>query len=336
MARTRSEDIEQFEDGSAAFFSNREIPWHKLGIVTEGALTAQDALKTAQLNWEVKKSESPVYASVLAKDGVEGDFAAITDKQHFATYRYHPKTHKPDMLGIVGTRYTPVQNLEAFDFLNALADESGAVFETAGALDNGKKVFMTMKLPSHMMVGGIDRIDLYLQAWNTHDGTSSFNVMVSPIRIVCANTLAAAIAHAERSFRWRHTASITNKVQVARETLDLTFKYVEAFEKEAELLMSQKMTDKAFKTLIEELFPIKDDAKVTANTENTREVLAALWKAPTQENIKNTKWAAYNTVAEYADWAKPIKSKTPDVARATRIITGKNERIKNKALALLK
>lgn len=333
--------LEEFEDGTTAFFTAREVAWHKLGTVTDDALTAEQALKTAYLDWEVKKSENPV--QVLVPD-VNGNFSdengknnLITTKDKFITYRYHPKTNKPEALGVVGNRYTPVQNSEAFSMLNQIADESGAVFETAGSIDNGKKVFMTMKMPESLQIGGVDKVDLYLMAWNTHDGTSSFQIVVTPIRVVCQNTLTAALGNAKSTFALRHTPKVSGKVQAARDALGLTFKYVEAFEAEAELLIQQSMTDKQFWALVEKVVPINEDSDRTRNlAEQTRGTLMGLWKAPTQTNIAGTKWAAYNAFAEYSDWAKPVRSTdSQDTARAIRIVTGAGDNFKNKVLTLL-
>jgi phage/plasmid-like protein (TIGR03299 family) len=333
-------NLEQFEDGTTAFFTAREVAWHKLGTVTSGALTAQDALKTAFLDWQVIKSEDPVSTMVPMFDNgnamQSNSMEEIVFKDKFMTYRYHPKTFKAEALGVVGNRYTPVQNLEAFEFLNNVADESGAVFETAGSIDNGRKVFMTMKMPNSLQIGGVDSVDLYLMAWNTHDGTSSFSVMVTPIRVVCQNTLTAAINSAKSTYILRHTPKVNGKIQAARETLGITFKYAEEFEKKAELLLSQKMTDKEFFSLVENVFPIDEDTpRARTLAETARGTLAGLWRAPTQTNIAQTKWAAYNAFAEYADWAKPVRDKNPETARAIRIVTGAGDNFKNSILELL-
>ena len=218
-----------------------------------------------------------------------------------------------------------------------MSDESGAVFETAGSIDNGRKVFMTMKLPNGLNIGGIDAIDMYLMAWNTHDGSSSFSVAVTPIRVVCQNTLTAALRAAKSKFSVRHTASSTGKIQAAREALGITFKYAEEFEREAESLLSQSMTDKEFAKMVEMAIPLNDPESPRAVTmaEQARGTLMALWKAPTQANVANTKWAAYNAVAEYADWTKPVRGSNVDNARAVKTITGLADRFKNKALTLL-
>ena len=325
---------DEFEDGTAAFFTNREPAWHSLGVVTPNALTAEEALKTALLDWKVIKSDTPVETIVPTADGKSTSKITFPDK--YMTYRYHPKTKKADALGVVGNRYTPVQNAEAFSFLNFVADESGAVFETAGSMNNGRKVFMTMKMPEGLQIGGQDAIDLYLMAWNTHDGTSAFNLLVTPIRVVCQNTLTAAINSAKSNYALLHTPGVNGKIQAARDALKLTFKYTEEFEKLAENLISQEMTDKEFAKLVEEVFPIDEESqRATTIAETARGTLMGLWKAPTQANIANTKWAAYNAFIEYSDWASPIRGKDVETLRAERIISGAGDRFKNKVLALL-
>lgn len=336
-----SHNLEQFADGTTAFFTAREVAWHKLGVVTTGALTAEEALKTAQLDWEVKKSENPVTVTVPSYLGDKADSSSartntITYPDKFMTYRYHPKTKKAESLGVVGSRYTPVQNSEAFSFLNYLADESGAVFETAGSLDNGKKVFMSMKMPEHLTIGGVDNVEMYLLAWNTHNGSSAFSVNVTPIRVVCQNTLSAAIGNAKSSFNLRHTPKINGKIQAAREALGLTFKYVESFEKLAEKLIAQKFTDKEYWSIVEKMIPIDDEEERARNVaEQARGTLMSLWKAPTQANVAGTKWAAYNAFVEYADWAKPVRGANQELARAERNVQGIGEKFKNRALSLL-
>lgn len=324
-------------DGSRAMFtSGRKPSFATLGKETKGARTAEEALKEAQLDWEVFKSENPV-GTIVPSAYMSGEKEQmITYKDKFMTYRFNPITSKPEALGVVGSRYTPVQNLEAFSLLNNIADDSGAVFESAGSLDGGKKVFMTMKLPEGIQVGGVDNVDMYLLAWNAHDGSSSFSIHVTPIRLWCTNQVRMIMRTAQSSYTLRHTPRVNGKVLAAREALGLTFKYVEAFEREAELLLGQKYSDKEFYRLVETLIPIDEDNERARNVaEEARQNLVGLWKAPTQENILNTKWAAYNAVAEYADWTKPVRGTNVDSARAVKTITGLADRFKNKALTLL-
>jgi phage/plasmid-like protein (TIGR03299 family) len=324
-------------DGSRAMFtSGRKPSFTTLGTETKTARTAEEALKEAQLDWQVFKSENPVQ-TIVPGAYMSGDKEqAITFKDKFMTYRFNPITSKPEALGVVGSRYTPVQNLEAFSLLNNIADDSGAVFDSAGSLDGGKKVFMTMKLPEGIQVGGVDKVDMYLLAWNAHDGSSSFSIHVTPIRLWCQNQIRMIMRTAESSYTLRHTPKVNGKVIAAREALGLTFKYVEEFERSAELLLGQKYSDKEFYRLVETLIPIDEENERARNVaEEARQNLVGLWKAPTQENILNTKWAAYNAVAEYADWTKPVRGTNVDSARAVKTITGLADRFKNKALTLL-
>ena len=324
-------NIEQFADGTSAFFSAREVAWHKLGTVTENALTAEEALKTAQLDSLVKVSEEPIYTKV---DGKE-----IILPKKFLTYRNHPKKGLT-ALGVVGNRYTPIQNLEAFEFLNHIADETGAVFETAGSLGNGERVFMTMKFPDSMMLGGVDLIDNYIMAVNSHDGSSAFTVAVTPIRAVCTNTVRLALSSAKSKISLKHTSGATQKVQQARETLGIVFKYQEAFEQEIEAMLSMKVTDAQYKKFVEALIPEpkkKDASERQINSvEKKRGELMALWNAPTQQNVAGTAWAAYNAAVEWADWVKPIRSKEDkDDLRSERMLFGGAEKFKAKAQLLL-
>jgi phage/plasmid-like protein (TIGR03299 family) len=325
-------NIEQFADGSSAFFSAREVAWHKLGTVTEGALNAEDALKTAQLDSVVKVSEEPIFTKV---DGQE-----IQLDKKFLTYRNHPKKGLT-ALGVVGTRYTPIQNLEAFEFLNHIADETGAVFETAGSLGNGERVFMTMKFPESMaLASGQDVIDNYIMAVNSHDGSSAFIVAVTPIRAVCTNTVRLALAQAKSKISLKHTAGATAKVQQARETLGVVFKYQEAFEAEVEAMLSIKVSDAQYKKFVEAVIPEPKKKEATErqlnSIEKKRGELMALWNAPTQQNVAGTAWAAYNAVAEWADWVKPIRGgDDKDDLRSERMLFGGAEKLKGRAQLLL-
>ena len=323
-------------DGSRAMFtSGRRPSFSTLGTETKGARTAEEALKEAQLDWGVYKTDEPVNV-MIPRSELNKEELRIFAKDKFMTYRYNPITNEPESLGVVGSRYTPVQNLEAFSLLNNIADDSGAVFDSAGSLDGGKKVFMTMKLPEGIQVGGVDKVDMYLLAWNAHDGSSSFSIHVTPIRLWCQNQIRMIMRTAESSYTLRHTPRVNGKVIAAREALGLTFKYVEEFERQAELLLGAKYSDKEFYRLVETLIPIDEENERARNVaEEARQNLVGLWKAPTQENILNTKWAAYNAVAEYADWTKPVRGNNVDSARAVKTITGLADRFKNKALTLL-
>ena len=327
--------VETFKDGSAAFFSNREVPWHALGTITDGAQTAEDALRLAQLDWDVVKSEEPVQVPVLTPNGVE--MVSVPDK--FMTYRNHPKLGLQG-LGVVGSQYTVIQNKDAFDFLNALVDEGGAVFETAGSLFDGRQVFMSMKLPNSIeLAGGQDTLDLYLIATTSHDGTKAFTVYLSYVRPVCANTVQWGLSSAVDRWYLKHTTGVSSKVQAARETLGLVFKHQADFEAEVQRMVSTPMSTREFTAFTHLLVPMPKTPTLRQATriETVHEQLAGLWVAPTQEPVKNTRYAAFNAVTEWVDWVKPIRAKKrdEDVVRAQRVFVPKSDALKKRALVML-
>lgn len=332
-----SHDIEQFEDGTSAFFSNREVPWHRLGTVTEGAQTAENALQLAQLDWEVKKADDPITTTVTLGNNKQ-KVISLSDK--FMTYRNHPKKGVT-ALGVVGRDYSVIQNAEAFEFLNLLVDEYGAHFETAGSLKDGKQVFVSMKLPDSIkLAGSKDEVEMYLMATTSHDGSKAFQVAVTPIRVVCANTVAYGLQRAKAKWSIRHTTNAQQKVQQARESMGLAFAYVDEWETVANKLASEKFDTKQLDAFLKKVVhePRKDTDRRKNNVEATRnEIKALAINAPTQENIRGTKWAAYNAVVEWADWARPVRGKSDEakaLARATRNFRN-SDKMKQRALALL-
>ncbi|GAA0976037.1 DUF932 domain-containing protein [Nocardiopsis tropica] len=306
-------ELEQFSDGSTAFVSARLDAWHRLGTVLPSTFTAEEAMTTAHLGgWNVRKS--PLTTTV--------DERTLTVPGAYATVRTHPKTGEPDVLGYVGEQWQPVQNEELADFLNVLSDESGAHFETAGSLKEGRHVFITMKMPEAMTIGdGTDDLDLYIAAMNAHDGTASMRAVVSPVRIVCANTQAAALRQARSTFTIRHTSGVTSKVAEAREALRLTWKYLEAFQLEAEKMLQTSMRDVDFTNKIRRLFPIDADAGKRAK-ENNDAVISQLRylysEADTNANIRGSRWAGYQSVVEYLDHFAPVQGADDETARAIR------------------
>lgn len=303
-------------NGKASFVSAREDAWHALGTTLPDAFTAQEAMEYGLLGgWNVRKV--PVVA--LAEDGQK-----LPMPGRYAVLRDNPVTRKPEAIGNVGEAYKVIQNEQHADLLNALVDESGAHFETAGALDGGRRVFITMKLPGYLKVGGVDRIDTYIAAMNSHDGSSAFTMMVTPIRIVCQNTLNLAMGKAQNTFRVRHTVGADRiLIQQAREALDLTFNYIEGFQEQAERLINTTMTQVQFEELITKAFGAPEDAAraTVTRTENKLEEMAQLFAdAYTQEGIRDTAWAGLNALTEWHDHYSPTRGEDREAARAVKAI----------------
>jgi phage/plasmid-like protein (TIGR03299 family) len=330
-----SHELETHGD-KAAFFSAREDAWHKLGTVTAGALTAEEALKTAYLaGWNVRKA--PLFAPVDL--GGDAGVVNLSVPNQYAVIRDNPFTGKVESIGaddgkgaVVGKTHVTIQNEDHAAFLNALSDESGAHIETAGSLRGGRQVFITMKLPDTMQIGGADAVDTYIVATNSHDGTSSFQTMTTPIRVVCANTLAAAVKDADRIHKIRHTAKGLTAVQQAREVLGLTFKFNAAFEAEAEKMIQRSYTERQFVNLMDKLMGKVDLEKPEGYRrplETARESL--MWSfadSPTNENIRGTRWAAYQAFTEYTDHLLQMTGENVEERRAAAVVNGHADKLK--------
>ncbi|MEU6786977.1 DUF932 domain-containing protein [Nonomuraea angiospora] len=328
-------EIEIFANGSAGFAAAGKPGWHRLGYTAPGPMTAEELLTNAQLaGWNVRKV--PV-GTVTDPDTGQ----PVTSEEDFLIVRTNPVTREPERLGMVGKEYKIVQNEEAADFLQTLVDESGAIFDTGGSLNGGRRVFVTMRLPEPLMVGGHDRLDLYLAAFSRHDGWGAFTTVATPVRVVCANTERAALRNHASMFRVRHTGHIAGRIAEAREALKLTWRHGEAFAAEAEKLLAIPMDVKEFRQFTNTLHPLASDAKELTRRNHElamRELEYLFTTAPTQEPIRNTRWAAYNAVTERLDHRSPvIGPRESAVVRAERALLTDhdNTKIKIRAFKLL-
>lgn len=317
--------IDTFADGRAAFFTQRTPADKVLGKAVDGAQTAADAMRHAGLDWTVSKQPVHFIGNDNEQHTVEGKFAIVRDDTNTA-------------LGVLGRQFTPVQNVEAFDLCDAIVDESGANYVAAGTMNGGRQVFLSMALPKFILIGGSDAVDLRLMAFNAHDGSSAFKLAVTPVRLRCANQVRAALRNAKQSFSLRHTRGISGKVQDAREALTISFAYVDEWEQQMQRLAAMSYTDAQFDALVKQLVDLDrkdEDSKGYTLASNARDTMHALYDAPTQEGIRGTRWGAFNAVVEYADFFQPVKGNNRVIKLAQRALDGSNDKLKDKAFALL-
>jgi len=322
-------------NGVVSFANSRSDHWHQLGQSVGHAMTASEALAAAHLaNWNVRKMPLVIpQEPIITADGVSTP-APIAVPDQFATVRDNPVIPgQVDYLGIVGKRYEPVQNEASCHLLNAITDASGAHFETAGALDGGRQIFVTMKLPKTMVLidknGQEDRTEYYLCVLNSHDGSSALKVLISPVRIVCANTQRAAIARAKSSFSIRHTNGAQGAIQQARAALGLAWAYIDAFETEVAALYDAPMDRDEMTRFATALVKADDPGATTQARQNRQHTAQSIVKlfvsSPTVAGIAGTRWAAYNAVSEYLDHEQPVRGartvKAASMARALRAVT---------------
>jgi phage/plasmid-like protein (TIGR03299 family) len=275
-------------------FSAKETPWHKLGTVTDGVLTSADAIVEAGLDWKVKLKD--LYYTSDTTFGAEHKAPS-----HYATVR----TSDESCLGVVGNRYTPVQNSEAFNFMDALVGSGEAKYETAGSIADGKIVWILMKLDSlENNSFQPDMFEPYVLLSNSHDGSSALKVTMTPVRVVCQNTLRMALNGASQQFSMRHTSGIAGKVQQARETLNFVSKYYEAFQDEVERLINKEVTNAEFNSIMEKLFPRPSDEEMekprTAN--NYERIVSDITKNWNGELHKGSAWGVINAFNSYELW----------------------------------
>lgn len=309
----------------------RLAAWDVLGTRLAGVRGSIDAMKESQLaGWNVRK------VNMTAAEVTESGVTTIDVPDRWATVRSNPSTGGTEYLGVVGSHYQPIQNEEHATLLDAVIDTGDAEWVAAGASHGGKRTFMTMRLPDVVQVGGRDALGLYLVAFNSHDGSSSFKFAVTPVRVACTNMQAAALKGAVSSFSIRHTAGAGRELAEARRALDLTYKYTEEFEREAELLLSRDFATRQFDTFADTLFGIRDEGKASKRALANRDGLAALYRdSDTLDGIRGTRWGAYQAVTEFIDHVAPVRGRNQTLARATRSFDGASQRTKQAAFAML-
>lgn len=318
-------------NGQTSFVSAREDAWHQLGTVLDDSFTAEQAMEHGLLGgWNVRKA--PLMAEVM-----EGLTVPVPDK--YAVLRNNPVIKgQVDVLGTVGKAYQVLQNEELTGLLNTLVDESGAHFETAGALDGGKRVFVTMKMPNHIKIGGVDPINQYIAAMTSHDGSMSTTMMVTPVRIVCQNTMNLAFNNHSSQFRVRHTSGATKLLlQQARETLEFTMDYMDDFQMQANQLINTELTQSKFDEMITKAFGAPKDAPAATvtRTENKLDEMSHLFAdAHTHKDVRNTAWAGLNALTEWHDHFSPVRGAEDDsLARSQKAVM--EPKFKNQALKLM-
>ncbi len=306
--------------GSYSFVSVREPAWHRLGKTVEHAMTINEAIELANLDFQVDKTEC--YAnSISLIDGIETSSMKIVPNK-FATYR----KDNGDILGCVGNSYKVVQNREALSFFDEFLHESDAVFQTAGALGKGEVIFISAKLPSYIKVGYKDKVEQYLLLSTSHDGTSSVQIMFTPIRVVCNNTLNAALSTAGSKIKIRHTNSANSKLKEAHRIMGITNERSKFMQEIYPSLSKVRVDDKEVKDYINHVFLTKDELALLSQYNvrdayrveeiSTRkaniidDVYKAYFVGPGQQldTAKGTMWGAYNAVTCYFQNIKSIKS----------------------------
>lgn len=296
--------------GTYSFASNAEKAWHGLGQVVDKAMTASEAIELANLDYEVEKTT--IHAKINSADSEMTLWQPFEDK--FATYR--KDTSEP--LGIVGSRYEIVQNKDAFAFFDAIVDSGEAIFETAGALGKGERIFVTAKLPQDLLVKG-EECNKYIILTNSHDGTSSIVAGFTTIRVVCNNTLQAAMRGLTNKVYIEHRTGAKERLSEAYKVMGIASKYMsevdEIFNQMAKTEISDAQLQKYITdVMIPEYKALKsEEEQEKVSTRFKNQVISIYDFAlshPTQQTdaARGTVWGAYNAISGYYNYIQKYKN----------------------------
>ena len=273
------------------FYVGRTTPWHGLGVSVEEAPASADALRLAGLDWKVEQRK------IYTGDGnlVENYMANIrsTDQR---------------VLGVVSDKYQVVQNDEAFAFTDALLGE-GVRYETAGSLSDGRLIWLLAKLPEKYIING-DEITPYLVFFNSHDGSSAIRVALTPVRVVCQNTLNMALATAKRSWGIKHVGDIESKLHEAQQTLFMSQKYMAELGKSMYELDKINLSDIKIQQFVNEMFPATADMsnqQIQNAKRQQKELKHRFFEAPDLQHVGKNGYRFINAVSDMVTHGKPLR-----------------------------
>jgi len=258
----------------------REVPWYGFGTRVETAPTSAEALRLAGLDWEV--TSEPIYTEA----GIE-----------IPGWKANTRSKDNNVLGIVTDRYRICQNTEAFSFTDNLI--GGDVrYETAGSLRDGKTVWLLAKLPQTKVAG--DEVDPYLCFTNTHDGSGAIRACVTPIRVVCNNTLTIALREAKRHWATKHVGDLNEKMQEAREVLAFSEEYMYNLDKKADDLANAAITRQTLDEILNEMWPVQEDDsdRRKETVKRTKDEYMVCYFAPDIAKFVGTAWGAINAMSD--------------------------------------
>lgn len=274
-------------------FYTRKKPWHGLGTMVMEAPSSGEALALAGLDWEV-----------VQKPLVTGDGIPVPG------FKANVRDTDDHVLGVVTDRYKVVQNKDAFAFTDELLGE-GITYETAGALQGGRRTWVLAKLPQRYIISG-DEITPYLVFMNSHDGTGAIKAAMTPIRVVCQNTLNLALSTAKRSWSTNHVGDIRGKLEDARDTLLYAGQYMAELGKAIDSMNRQKLSDRKVYEYIDALFPLLDKATDMQKKNILRmkeDLKARYYDAPDLQHIGKNAYRFVNAVSDFATHAKPLRER---------------------------
>jgi len=325
--------------GKYSFFTVKEKAWHNLGQLVQEHPTSEEAIKFAGLDYDVEKSPLFTKGSGIIDNG--NGIEVIDSELEVPNYFANIRTDNNTVLGVVGKDYHIVQNREVFSFFDSIVGGgNGILYETAGALGNGERIFITAKLPDYIRVGnGDDITEKYIFLTTSHDGSGSITAAFTPIRIVCQNTLNASLKNMSNVVRIRHTAGAKQRLEDAHKVMGLANKLSNELENTFNHWSKITVGDDEMKKLIQlALCPNKETlnhlqkgnfnelSTVFKNTVDDAFAYAMISDTQQMETTKGTLFGAYNAVTGFYQNVKTYKD---DEAKLQSIVMGGTAQIKS-------
>lgn len=310
-----------------------QVPWHGIGTALPTEVNSEVAIRVAGLDWEVEKA--PIVTNDQKRTGIDD-------------YRVTRRVSDSAILGVVRKTFHPIQNRDAFRFFDNVVGAGKAVYHTAGSLQGGSKIFMLAKLPGVMEIGkgigSVDEIERYLLLSNAHDGTRPLQMLFTPVRVVCSNTLSLALrkSSADEETRIaprvniRHTVNAKKYLKESERIMAAAVKYYEQFGTFCNFLYSKQLRTAQVSNIVGLAFPPNKRKEVTPKiAEHRNNVTRLFTEGKGHEYIAGSAWALMNAFAEYADhdWAGRGKGDATD--RAYSVWMGGAKGLKQRATKLI-
>lgn len=302
-----------------SFADSQDDAWHQLGQQVGHKMEPMEALEAANMvGWNVRKV--PLRADIATYTDDEGqpldpapEPQLVDVPGKFTILRTNPVTKAAQPLGVIGAWWRPFQNEATTGLLYNICDQSGAHIETIGALDEGRRTFVTMLLPGEMQLtapnGFVDTTRLYLSVLNHHDGQGALRALLTPTRIVCANTQAIAERNAVSQVTIRHTGEADVRLDEVRRILGLTWKLDEVMRTEFEAMSKRERDDEWVRLALNDVFGADDadtDKQRALRLDTAAKVMEVYRKDDTTAMWYGTTFGAYNATTRYLDHLAPL------------------------------
>lgn len=297
----------------SAVAEGRETVFLKAGTVVPKNATIAQALKAANLDWNVELRD--VFTTVAGKvTNIENRKAVV-------------RSDTEAVFGVVGSNYVPVNNLDALGIGDDLRTEAGAQFVAAGEIAGGRGVWVNWVMPEGFKVAGEDAFGLEGLLTTSHDGLKAVTMHITPIRLACTNMHNLQVKNAKQRFSVSHTSTAHTRLAEAQVAVGLVNEYVAAFQTQTEGLLKHKMGDQALTTYLEKLLPERP------SREKEIAAIRDLYvNGEANEFGRGTAYAALAATREYFDHVRTVKTPEAGFIGAT---TGMYARLTNTALELL-